>query len=137
MVTLFFVQNCKKIRYNSMKLISTSGNKTFYVIPRKYDTGDITVRLRNETTNISIDVTSTPIVEGNYLKFDAVLGTLVENNFYTMELIASNGGDIVYKDKVFCTNQTVNQSNNDYYDINKNEYTTEDSYNNDYVIIWA
>jgi len=129
------VQNCKKIRYNSMKLISTSGNKTFYVIPRKYNTGDITVRLRNETTNISIDVTSTPIVEGNYLKFDAVLGTLVENNFYTMELIASNGGDIVYKDKVFCTNQTVNQSNNDYYDINKNEYTTEDSYNNDYVII--
>jgi len=129
------VQNCKKIRYNSMKLISTSGNKTFYVIPRKYDTGDITVRLRNETTNISIDVTSTPIVEGNYLKFDAVLGTLVENNFYTMELIASNGGDIVYKDKVFCTNQTVDQSNNDYYDINKNEYTTEDSYNNDYVII--
>ena len=118
-----------------MKLISTSGNKTFYVIPRKYNTGDITVRLRNETTNISIDVTSTPIVEGNYLKFDAVLGTLVENNFYTMELIASNGGDIVYKDKVFCTNQTVDQSNNDYYDINKNEYTTENSYNNDYVII--
>ncbi len=118
-----------------MKLISTSGNKTFYVIPRKYDTGDITVRLRNETTNTSIEIISTPIVEGNYLKFDAVLGTLVENNFYTMELIASNGGDIIYKDKVFCTNQTIDQSNNNYFDINKNEYTTEDSYNNDYVII--
>jgi hypothetical protein len=129
------VQNCKNIRYNSMKLISTSGNKTFYVIPRKYNTGDLTVKLRNETTNISIEVTSTPIVEGNYLKFDAVFGSLIENNFYNLELIASNGGDIVYKDKIFCTNQTINQSNNDYYDINKDQYITEDSYNNDYVII--
>lgn len=118
-----------------MKLISTSGNKTFYVIPRKYNTGDLTVKLRNETTNISIEVASTPIVEGNYLKFDAVFGSLIENNFYNLELIASNGGDIVYKDKIFCTNQTINQSNNDYYDINKDQYITEDSYNNDYVII--
>tara|TARA_R110002126_G_scaffold108721_3_gene245412 strand:- start:1288 stop:1644 length:357 start_codon:yes stop_codon:yes gene_type:complete len=118
-----------------MKLISTSGNKTFYVIPRKYNTGNLTVKLRNETTNISIEVTSTPIIEGNYLKFDAVFGSLIENNFYNLELIASNGGDIVYKDKIFCTNQTINQSNNDYYDINKDQYITEDSYNNDYVII--
>tara|TARA_R110001632_G_scaffold45461_2_gene115518 strand:+ start:420 stop:776 length:357 start_codon:yes stop_codon:yes gene_type:complete len=118
-----------------MKLISTSGNKTFYVIPRKYNTGDLTVKLRSETTNISIEVTSTPIIEGNYLKFDAVFGSLIENNFYNLELIASNGGDIVYKDKIFCTNQTINQSNNDYYDINKDQYITEDSYNNDYVII--
>jgi len=118
-----------------MKLISTSGNKTFYVIPRKYNTGNLTVKLRNETTNISIEVTSTPILEGNYLKFDAVFGSLIENNFYNLELIASNGGDIVYKDKIFCTNQTINQSNNDYYDINKDQYITEDSYNNDYVII--
>tara|TARA_R110000744_G_scaffold14395_3_gene40923 strand:- start:42 stop:398 length:357 start_codon:yes stop_codon:yes gene_type:complete len=118
-----------------MKLISTSGNKTFYVIPRKYNTGNLTVKLRNETTNINIEVTSTPIIEGNYLKFDAVFGSLIENNFYNLELIASNGGDIVYKDKIFCTNQTINQSNNDYYDINKDQYITEDSYNNDYVII--
>ncbi|MEJ6791974.1 MAG: hypothetical protein QNK89_04375 [Lacinutrix sp.] len=95
----------------------------------------MTARLRNETTNVTIEVGSTTSIEGNYLTFYGQFGTLVENNFYTLELINSINNDIIYKDKVFCTNQYVNQSTNNYYSINKDQYITEDSYNNDYVII--
>jgi hypothetical protein len=46
-----------------------------------------------------------------------------------------NGNTVIYKDRVFCTDQTVNQTNNDYYSVNSGEYTTENSYDNDYIIL--
>jgi hypothetical protein len=67
------------------------------------------------------------------MSFEAVFGTLKKDVYYTMDVLLN--GSVIYKDKVFCTDQTINQSNNDYYDINENEYTTEDSYDNDYIII--
>ena len=48
--------------------------------------------------------------------------------------------DVVYKDKIFCTDQTINQANNNYYDINSGEYDFDDtaaSHSNDYIIIWT
>jgi len=50
-------------------------------------------------------------------------------------MTVKEGTDIIYKDKIFCTDQTVDQENNDYYTMNSGEYTTEDSYDNDYIII--
>jgi hypothetical protein len=67
------------------------------------------------------------------LQFDTVFGTLTEGEFYNLEV--SNATNIIYKDKVFCTDQTINQTNNDYYSINKNKFTSEDSYDNEYIII--
>ena len=92
-----------------MKLIQTNGNKTFKIIPRQFVVGVLTLNLRSEST------------------------TLIENDFFTLEVL--NGSDVIYKDKVFCTDQTINQSNNDYYTINKNQFVSEDSFDNDYIII--
>ena len=44
-------------------------------------------------------------------------------------------GATIYKDKVFCTDQTINQANNNYYSVNSGEYTTENSFDNDYIIL--
>ncbi len=119
--------------YINMQLIQTNGNKTFNIIPREFTIGSLTVTLTSESTNTPIVVNSTSSVNGNYLQFASVFGTLSEGQFYILEV--SNGTQVIYKDKVFCTDQTINQSSNDYYSINKNQYTSEDSYDNEYIII--
>lgn len=116
-----------------MKLIQTNGNKTFKIIPREFTVGTLTIKLTSESTNTPITITSTSTINGNYLEFAAVFGTLIEGQFYILEV--SNSTQIIYKDKVFCTDQVVNQMNNDYYNINKNEFTNEESYDNEYIII--
>lgn len=116
-----------------MKLITTSGNKTFKIIPREFIEGVVTVNLTSESTGTLVSVTPTATTDKNYMSFDAVFGTLTENDFYILDV--KNGSDVIYKDKVFCTDQTINQTNNDYYSINKDEYVQEDSFDNDYIIL--
>lgn len=116
-----------------MNIIGTNGNKTFKVIPRQFVAGTITVDLTNESTGATINKTPTASTDGNYMSFDAVFGTLVEGEFYTLKI--KNGSAVIYRDKVFCTDQTINQTNNDYYSVNNNEYNTEDSFDNDYIIL--
>ena len=116
-----------------MKVITTSGTKAFKVIPRQYIDGDITVILTSESTGSSVTVTPTASTVRDYMTFTAEFGTLTEGDFYVLEV--KNSGAVIYKDKVFCTGQTIDQSNNDYYSINDGEYVQEDSYDNDYIII--
>ena len=116
-----------------MKLITTTGTKSFKIIPRQYVEGEITVNLRNESTGSIVSITPTATRDRDYMTFTASFGTLTESEFYTLEV--KNGTAIIYKDKVFCTNQTINQSNNDYYSVNDGEYVQEDSFDNDYIIL--
>jgi len=80
-----------------------------------------------------IQVTPTASTDGNYMSFVAAFGTLTEGDFYTLKI--KDGTAVIYKDRVFCTDQTVNQTNNDYYSVNSGEYTTENSFDNDYIIL--
>jgi len=116
-----------------MKLIGTNGDKTFKVIPRQFINGAISVKLTSESTGANINVSPTASTDGNYMTFTIAFGTLTEGDFYTLEI--KNGTAVIYKDRVFCTDQTVNQVNNDYYSVNDGEYTSEDSFDNDYIII--
>jgi hypothetical protein len=118
-----------------MKIIGTSGTKTLKVIPRQYVDGQITVKLTNETTKGVVTINPTASTDHNYMSFDAVFGTLKKDTFYVMDVCLHNTDTVIYKDKVFCTSQTINQSNNDYYSINKDQYVTDDSYNNDYILL--
>jgi len=116
-----------------MKLIGTNGNKTFKIIPREYTVGGVEVNLTNESTGVKIPTTPNSSIDGNYLSINVQFGTLTEGDFYILEV--KNGTGVIYKDKVFCTDQTINQTTNDYYSINKDEYVQEDSFDNDYIIL--
>ncbi len=123
-----------------MKLITTSGVKLFKVIPREFITGDIDVIITNESTNVTLPTqTVQSTIQGNFIKFTCDFGTLVEGNFYTMDIkyndIADQETRVIYKDKIFCTNQAVNQEKGIYYSINKDEFVSEDSFDNEYIII--
>ena len=82
-------------------------------------------------------------VNGSYGEFKerviADSGTFVNNtclyNFLDAQnLINTSSLDIIYLDKIFCTDQTINQDTNDYYSVNKNEYVSK-SGNNDYIVL--
>jgi len=82
-------------------------------------------------------------IKGSYGDFKErviSLGGTFENNtclltFLESEnLINTTDLDIIYRDKIFCTSQSTNQSNNEHYSVNKDEYV-EKSGNNDFIIL--
>lgn len=132
-----------------MKVLRTgiAGTQKIKIIPRVYTT-TLTIKLRDNSTNEvtefvlvpSFPPADPPAVQkvGNYLEIIALF-TLVENRFY--DLTIYNGIqnltdlDIIYKDKIFCTDQFINQNTNNQYSINNGEYISEEAGNNDYIII--
>ncbi len=105
-------------------LQSSVSSQTFTFIPRTLAATSMVVE--DEAENTSVTTSITPTVSTYYLSVTGTL-TLVEGRFYTLKVL--NGSDVVYKDKIFCTNQTVAD-----YSINNGEYT-ENTTSSEYVII--
>ena len=116
-----------------MKTISLTGTHTFNIIPRDF-VSSIDIKLTSETTNQTIEITVDSVTDGNYLEFSADFGTLTESDFYTLDIFTQSQ-DLIYKDRVFATAQTIDQLNNNYYTVNKDVYVTEDSADNDFIVI--
>ena len=132
--------------------------RAFKVIPREYG-AQFTLSLRDDSTNVTqtYEVT-TGVTSGNYLTFDQAFSpVLVEGHFYDIKLYSdpnfwntnyflwelynefwnidtTNIVDIL-KDRIFCTDQEIDQMDNLYYELNKGQYITDNSYNNDYIVI--
>jgi hypothetical protein len=85
------------------------------------DLNATSIILRNDSTNIELTENLDFYIENYYLVASTVFD-LKENQTY--DLIVKNGSDVVYIDKVFCTNQTL-----DTYTINQNTYTEVSSSN--------
>lgn len=125
-------------RYISMKILTTSSSaQTFDVIPRTF-ASTYTMKLRDTSKNeevFSASVSASDVT--NHKRVSATISpVLKEGRYYDLTLLS--GSSVVYKDKIFCTDQTINQANNDYYDINSGEYTfdeTAGSHDNDYIIV--
>jgi len=86
--------------------------QTISFIPRELSA--TTIVLRNEVTNIETTI------EANFYLFDYYLTAvevfdLKENTYYNLTI--KNDSNIVYKDKIFCTNQVIED-----FTVNKNEY---------------
>lgn len=132
--------------------------QSFSVIPRDYLTTFI-LSIRDDSTNIvkHYEITGATQV-GNYLTFTNTFNpVLVNDHFYDIILGVANSywntnielwqddqtlwnvddtsDGVIYKDRIFCTNQDIDQENNDYYDLNKGEYNTYDGYDNTYIVI--
>lgn len=120
-----------------------------YVVLYVYDESNNTELSYNLTTTQSNDylniVNNYNLVEGRWynIKVQDVGGDFIErvnNDNGTFEFSSClydfyrEYGEYIYKDKVFCTNQEINQNDNEYYTINKDNYVQEVS-NNEFIII--
>lgn len=105
-------------------LQETASAQSFSFIPRSsaYNTLQIT----DEQTGVTTNVTITSSVTGSY--YDTITATfsLEENHFYTLTL--KQNTDIVYKDKIFCTNQAIPT-----FSVNNGQYVVNTS-NNDFIL---
>lgn len=133
----------------------TTDPQTFLYIPRDYFTAEA-ILFRDNTTNESIVYTPDIIQVGDYLQVTGVFN-LVEGHFYDIRQdtpeaywnssailwnLNENTWDYdvpisesVYVDLAFCTAQEIDQTLDKEYNINKGVYTTENTRNNDYVVL--
>ena len=147
-----------------MKILTTSTNaQTLEFIPRAYPS-TVKITLRDNSTNASntienltltqtkdkasistaFSVSSAPLVEGRFYDLKIIQGLGANWNTFTgnWEATTANWENVIaseatiYIDKIFCTDQTINQEDNNYYDINSGEYTQTTAYpDDDYIII--
>jgi hypothetical protein len=94
----------------------------FKIIPRELSATSMVIT--NELTDVSTTYAIIPTIDRYYLVINTIV-VLQQNNFYTLTVLDNT--DVVYKGKIFCTNQTIPT-----YTPNNNEYTTYPS-NNDYI----
>lgn len=122
-------------------LIPSVSNQTIKILPREYTTS-IVLLLRDDSTNSETYLElPTSVINGNYLDITSVF-TLSEGRFYDLVVYKVELGyvlasltelDVIYKDKIFCTAQNLDQNTNTFYTPNESEYI-EQSANNDFII---
>ena len=142
-----------------MKILTTStSNQTLSFLPREYPS-TVKMTLRDNSTNATTTVDTLTLSKNNDNASITNAFTLVEGRFYDLNIIKGQGQlwntlttqcqlvtdnweniisseIVIYKDKIFCTDQTIDQLNDSYYDINSGEYTETTSYpDDDYLII--
>jgi hypothetical protein len=147
-----------------MIVLTTTASQTLKVIPREY-LGSFTIDVRDSSLNKSFTYfENTVTTNGNYMEFtnnyiDASSNSIFkEARFYDLDLYAdfnfwntnlslwqlydelwqtdSDQKERIYRDRIFVTDQDIDQLNdNDHYNINKDQYTTNKSYDNEYIVI--
>tara|TARA_R110002049_G_scaffold202460_1_gene372975 strand:- start:2370 stop:2735 length:366 start_codon:yes stop_codon:yes gene_type:complete len=120
----------------NMKVLTTSATaQTFKVIPREYVTS-ATMLVRDDSTNVTTTYTGlTPSISVNHLQVSNTFSpVLVEGRHYDLT-IKKTDGTIIYKDKAFCTDQAIDQTQDQEYTVNSGEYKSDTSFDNDFIII--
>tara|TARA_R110000823_G_C15587169_1_gene463813 strand:- start:10 stop:378 length:369 start_codon:yes stop_codon:yes gene_type:complete len=119
-----------------LKTLATA--QPFAVIPRSYHT-DFIMDIRDDSTNVTVSYEITGALlptSGGELKFTNIFSpVLVEGHFYDMELYKSDKANSIYKDRIFCTDQVIDQSTDDYYKLNKDQFITYNGFDNTYIVI--
>jgi hypothetical protein len=118
-----------------MTILNTSASQTFPIIPiNQIDSVGNTISLEftNETTKeVTTRVATTRAsISDIYYLTNTNLSFLQENIFYVLKVYFTGSGVVIYKDRVFCTNQTQSS-----YSINNGQYLTPTIDNNSYITI--
>ena len=129
------MQNLKLLRYTNMTILTTSASQTFPIIPINQvdQSGNtITLEFTNETTKAVTTrvVTTRQSINDIYYLTNTNLSFLQENTFYVLKAYFTGSGVVIYRDRVFCTNQTQGS-----YSINNGQYLLPTIDNNSYITI--
>lgn len=107
-----------------MNVLTTSTElQELVIIPRKY-TFD-TLLFTDESNNTTQAATIDSVIDKGYYLVLNITCELIENHFYKIELF--NDSEIVYKGKVFCTDQQIVT-----FSVNNRQYTSH-STTNEYI----
>ena len=139
-----------------MRILTTSTNaQTIKFIPRLYYT-EAAMIIRDDTTNIATVTDVTFTQSGDFITLSHAF-TLVEGRFYDLEFTRDPdvyGQNLtqfqleqklwnddtgitllVYRDRIFCTDQDVDKTQNKHYSVNKNVYKSNNTFDNNYKVL--
>ena len=122
-------QTTISVLLNCMKILTTSATQSIKFIPREIES-IVLLKLTDKNTRTSTYVSVTVVNSNGYMTITGTTFALVENTNYSME-VESYGGTNIYRDTIFCTNQT----DFDKFDVHKDDYVTEDTYDNEFIVL--
>ena len=98
-------------------------------IPRQFTSGDTyNVTIINEQTNTEVyNENVTSITENLYYNRLNAIFDVKQDNFYMITV--KSGSNVIFKDKIFCTNQTISD-----YTVNNSQYIEQDT-TNEFIFI--
>ena len=100
-------------------LTTSTSEQTFNFIPRgAFDTLTIT----DEQTNVPQTITIVSQTLGDYISSITAEFNLLEGRFYSLTLL--DGADVVYKDKIFCTDKSIVN-----FSVNEGQYVSNTTAN--------
>lgn len=136
---------------------TSSTAQVFKIIPRVY-AAEFTMSITDDSTNIPVyyDIT-TASTSVNYLTFSQVFNpVLIEGHFYDIRIYSDynfwntnyqlweNDNSFwnvdrttdatLYRDRIFCTDQEIDQMEDEYYKLNLGQYKTFNSDGNTYKV---
>ena len=113
-----------------MDILPTSGTQELKIIPRK-DADSPVIKLTDKSTRTTTTITPTKTVEGDYMVLNGTFN-LIEDNLYTYKVELSGEDDEeIYRGLIYCSDQL----SLDKYFINKDQYTEETSFDNEYIFV--
>lgn len=114
-----------------MIILQNSGSsQTINFIPRSWTDGSTySVQIYNEMTNTLVyeDLSATFTESDYYNQYTATFTGLIEDVMYN--IVIKDGSDVIFKDKMFCTNQAVSS-----YSVNNDAYTEHDT-ENEFILL--
>ena len=113
-----------------MKILTTSSTQSIKFIPR-VSASSVFLRLTNKNTRKSFVVSVTAVNSNGYMTLTGSTFALVENTNYSMVVFNGDGSGAIYRDTIFCTNQT----DFDKFDVHKDDYVTEDTFDNEFIVL--
>jgi hypothetical protein len=93
--------------------------QTFAFIPRDTPTSMV---ITDDQTNTPVTVAITSQLNGDYVNTITATFALLDGHFY--DLVLYKNTEIVYRDKIFCTNQNIVT-----FSVNNGEYTSNTTSN--------
>ena len=126
MLPFFIITKNKKYYCINMIVLQESASaQNIDFIPRTFTSGNTyNVTIVNETTNTEVhNVNTTSITENLY--YNRYNATFNLKQDVTYNLTIKSSGDVIFKDKIYCTNQTDLPA----YTVNESEYIFNDTDN--------
>ena len=108
-------------------LTTATDNQSIKIVPRT-NASSPTLSLTDKTKRTTSTVSVTKTSDGDYMVLTGAF-SLKEGSQYSFKV--KDGSTIIYRGLIFCTDQ----ADLDKYFINKDEYVTVDSYDNDFVVL--
>ena len=114
-----------------MNILTKTGTRNINFIPRQEIVGlkNYSIIVKDEAKNkILLTDTSPTFTELDYYYQYSTTQVLKENNFYTITITNTTDNVVIFKDKMYCTDQTLSD-----YEISNGVYIEQSTGDNNFV----